>query len=58
MMYGAGSQPGNLPNSPAMPVATTTIDSHVSNRASNPRSNKSNVSGPGAMKKTKIQIGQ
>ncbi len=27
-------------------------------RASKPRSNKSKVSGPGAMKNTKIQIGQ
>jgi hypothetical protein len=27
-------------------------------RASNPRSNRSKVSGPGAMKKTNIQIGQ
>jgi hypothetical protein len=31
---------------------------HVAIRASKPRSNKSNVNGPGAMKNTKIQIGQ
>ena len=37
---------------------TSTAPSQSAIRASKPRSNRSNVSGPGAMKKTKIQIGQ
>ena len=41
-----------------MPVPISTTLSHVSNRASKPLSNRSNVSGPGAMKNTNIQIGQ
>ena len=40
------------------PVPASTMPSQVTIRASNPRSNRSKVSGPGAMKKTKIQIGQ
>jgi hypothetical protein len=32
--------------------------SQMAMRLSNPRSNRSKVSGPGAMKNTKIQIGQ
>ena len=42
----------------AYAVATRTQPSHTRRRASKPRSNRSKVSGPGAMKKTKIQIGQ
>jgi len=41
-----------------MPVPTITIASHNSVRRSGPWANKSNVTGPGAMKKTQIQIGQ
>jgi hypothetical protein len=41
-----------------MPVATSTTVSQSAMRASNPLSNRSNVSGPGAMKNTQIQMGQ
>src|SRR5687767_2709269 len=58
MIYGRGSTPGSFPRSPAMPVPTSTTPSHVAMRRSNPRSNRSNVNGPGAMKNTQIQIGQ
>jgi len=34
------------------------VPSHSAIRVSNPRSKRSKVSGPGAMKKTNIQIGQ
>ena len=50
--------PGSLPRKPAIPVATSTATSQSAIRASKPRSNRSKVSGPGAMKNTKIQIGQ
>ncbi len=42
----------------AMPVPSITTPSHTAMRWSNPLSNRSKVSGPGMMKKTKIQIGQ
>ena len=58
MMYGRASHPGSRPRMPAMPVPTTTAPSHNAIRPSNPRSNRSSVSGPGTMKKTKTQIGQ
>jgi len=41
-----------------MPVPMSTTPSHTAIRESKPRSKRSRVSGPGAMKKTKIQIGQ
>src|ERR1017187_2411692 len=41
-----------------MPEPSKTAPSHAAIRTSNPRSNKSNVRGPGTMKNTKIQIGQ
>jgi hypothetical protein len=44
--------------SPATAVPISTTLSHVSILTSKPCSNRSKVSGPGAMKNTKIQIGQ
>ena len=41
-----------------MPVATSTTASQSAIRVSNPCAKRSKVSGPGAMKNTKIQIGQ
>ena len=41
-----------------MPVPTITAASQSAMRQSKPRSKRSNVNGPGAMKKTKIQMGQ
>jgi len=41
-----------------MPVPISTIAIQAIMRRSNPCSNSVNVIGPGAMKKTKIQIGQ
>jgi len=41
-----------------MPVPMSTAASHRAIRESKPRSNRSSVNGPGAMKNTKIQIGQ
>jgi hypothetical protein len=58
MMYGAGSTPGSFPNRPATPVTTRTTEIQAAMRRSKPCANKSNVSGPGAMKKVQIQIGQ
>ncbi len=43
---------------PAMPVPAITTTSHAMLRALGPCSKRSNVSGPGARKKTQIQIGQ
>jgi hypothetical protein len=58
MMYGLGSTPGSAPRRPAMPVPTRTAESQNAILQSKPRSKRSNVSGPGAIKNTKIQIGQ
>jgi hypothetical protein len=41
-----------------MPVPTSTSVNQAAIRRSKPLAKKSNVSGPGAMKNTKIQIGQ
>ena len=41
-----------------MPVPISTTESHAAMRQSKPCSNKSKVKGPGAMKKTQIQMGQ
>src|ERR1700677_4777208 len=41
-----------------MPVPSITRPSQINLRRSNPCSNSSNVDGPGARKKTKIQMGQ
>ena len=58
MMYGRGSTPGSFPKKPATPVPISTIASHASMRGVGPCANRPKVIGPGAMKKTKIQIGQ
>src|SRR5436190_21881249 len=58
MMYGLGSTPGSCPTRPAMPVPSRTVDSQRSICRLKPCSKSVNVIGPGAMKKTKIQIGQ
>ena len=57
-MYGAGSQPGSLPNSPAMPVPIS--DDAEPSQHAGIESALEQIEGerPGAMKNTKIQIGQ
>ena len=55
---GRGLDTRQLPEQPAIPVTTSTTASHTAMRQSKPCANKSKVSGPGAMKKVQIQIGQ
>ena len=53
-----GDTPGSFPARPARPVPISTAAIQAAMRALKPCSNSVNVIGPGAMKNTKIQIGQ